>query len=397
VNLRELIALAKEEGASDLHLEPSLCAVLRVRGSLRSVGEPLAAPVVLEWAREMIGAEQWSEFLERRSFDLSRSIEGLRCRINILQTSRGVGFAIRLLPAFQPTIEGLNLHPDFKQLVNHPHGLLLISGATGSGKSTTLAALIQTINLTEARHIVTIENPIEFSFRPKRAFIRQREVGRDTPSFEQALLDSLREDPDVLMVGELREPETMRLTMTAAETGHLVLATVHSSNCTEALQRIINAFPAEIQGNIAAQMADSLIGVISQRLQFRPHLNICVPECEVLMATMAVKNFIRNRDFFKIISSIETGAEHGMWSYPRYRAWLDKRTNFNVSARETVVEEEDTVSNRRSLPPPAPKPGQPGRMSEAVTTSVGMPKAADTGRIEIEPTEAFEKIFKRPS
>jgi twitching motility protein PilT len=384
MNLRELIALAKGEGASDLHLEPGLCAVLRVRSNLRSVGEPLSPPVVLEWAREMIGADDWPEFLARRSFDLSRTIEGMRCRINIFQTSRGVGFAIRLLPAFEPTIEGLNLHPSLKQLVNHPHGLILISGATGSGKSTTLAALIQTINLTDARHIVTIENPIEFSFRPKRAFIRQREVGRDTPSFEQALLDSLREDPDVLVVGELREPETMRLTMNAAETGHLVLATVHSSNCAEALQRVINAFPSEIQTNIAAQMADCLIGVVSQRLQFRPSLNICVPECEILMATMAVKNFIRNRDFFKIISSIETGAEHGMWSYPRYRAWLDKQTRFNTAGREIVADSEETITDFKPLPPVMPK------MTKAPAT------APAPGRFEIEPTETFQKILKPP-
>jgi twitching motility protein PilT len=391
MNLRELIALAKREGASDLHLEPGLSAVLRVRGSLRPVGEPLLAPAVLEWARDLIGAAFWPEFLQRRSFDLSRTIEGLRCRINILQTSRGVGLAIRLLPAFQPTIEGLNLHPDFKRLVEHPHGLILISGPTGSGKSTTLAALIQTINLTDARHIVTIENPIEFSFRPKRAFIRQREVGRDTPSFEQALLDSLREDPDVLMVGELREPETMRLTMSAAETGHLVLATVHSSNCTEALQRVINAFPSEIQGNIAAQMADCLIGVISQRLQFRPNLNICVPECEVLMATMAVKNFIRNRDFFKIISSIETGAEHSMWSYARYRAWLDKRTNFNLSGRDAAAGEEESETDLQPLPRPVPEPAPPA------TGIPPRPLAAEPARIEIEPTETFEKILKPKS
>jgi twitching motility protein PilT len=397
VNLKELIALAKGEGASDLHIEPGLSAVLRVRGSLRSVGEPLPPPVVLEWAREMIGPDYWPEFLERRSFDLSRTIEGLRCRINILQTSRGVGFAIRLLPAFQPTIDGLNLHPDLKQFVEHPHGLVLISGATGSGKSTTLAALIQTINLTDARHIVTIENPIEFSFRPKRSFIRQREVGRDTPSFEQALLDSLREDPDVLMVGELREPETMRLTMNAAETGHLVLATVHSSNCTEALQRIINAFPSEIQGNIAAQMADCLIGVVAQRLQFRPNLNICVPECEVLMATMAVKNFIRNRDFFKIISSIETGAEYGMWSYPRYRAWLEKRTHFHVAAHEPVPEEEDTVTSFRPLPGMSSKASHAANVNHPVAPHSAKPQTADSGRIDIEPTETFEKILKHPS
>jgi twitching motility protein PilT len=195
----------------------------------------------------------------------------------------------------------------------------------------------------------------------------------------------LREDPDVLVVGELREPETMRLTMNAAETGHLVLATVHSSNCTEALQRIINAFPAEVQSNIAAQMADCLIGTVSQRLQFRPNLNICVPECEVLMGTIAVKNLIRNRDFFKIVSSIETGAEHGMWSYQRYRAWLDKRTNFNVAARENMVEEEETTMHHAAFPPALSKAGQPAK-----------PKTAGAGRIEIEPTETFEKILKQP-
>jgi len=397
VNLRELIAFAKQEGASDLHLEPGLNPVLRLRGSLRSFGEPIPAPLTLEWAQDTIGTDHWNEFLERRSFDLSRTIEGLRCRINILHTSRGIGFAIRLLPAFEPTLESLNLHPEFKQFVNHPHGLVLISGATGSGKSTTLAALIQTINLTEARHIVTVENPIEFFFRPKRAFIRQREVGRDTPSFEQALLDSLREDPDVLMVGELREPETMRLTMNAAETGHLVLATVHSSNCVEALQRIISAFPSDIQPNIAAQMADCLIGVISQKLQFRPGLGVCVPECEVLTNSMAVKNFIRNRDFFKIISSIETGAEHGMWSFSRYRNWLDKRSDFSVADQPEEAVEEDTITSYRALPSGPAKPIVPQRSSGPTIMFTAKAKPAESSsRIEIEPIEAFDKILKRP-
>ena len=151
----------------------------------------------------------------------------------------------------------------------------------------------------------------------------------------------------------MREPETMRLTLAAAETGHLVLATVHSANCAEALQRVVSAFPAEIQNNVAAQLADCLIGVVSQRLQFRPNWNLCVPECEVLLATLPIKNFIRNRDFFKIISSLETGLEHGMWTFQRYRSWLDKRATFN-------------------------------------------PPLRDSSRIEIEPTEIFEKILKRP-
>jgi twitching motility protein PilT len=215
-----------------------------------------------------------------------------------MHTSRGVGFAIRLLASFQATIERLNLHPDLKKLVAPTTGLVLVSGATGSGKSSTLAALIQEVNLTESRHILTLESPIEHIFRPRRAYIRQREVGRDTPSFEQGLLDALREDPDVLMVGEMREPETMRLTLNAAETGHLVLATVHSGTCAEALQRIVLAFPSEIQNNVAAQLADSLVGVVCQRLP-PARLEYPPPECEILRSTSPVKTFIRNRDFFK--------------------------------------------------------------------------------------------------
>jgi twitching motility protein PilT len=400
VNLRDLISLAKTENASDLHLEPGLAPMLRVRGQLRAVGGPLSPALASEWARETINPEHWEMFVQRRSVDMSRTIEGVRCRFNIFHTSRGIGFAVRLLPAFQPTLESLNLHPDLKMLINHPHGFLLISGPTGSGKSTTLAALIQTINLIDARHIVTIESPIEFTFRPRRAFIRQREVGRDTPSFEQALMDSLREDPDVLMVGELREPETMRLTLNAAETGHLVLATVHSSNCAEALQRIVGAFPAEIQNNVAAQLADCLIGVISQRLQFRPNWNMCVPECEVLMATLPVKNYIRNRDFFKIVTSLETGMESGMWTFQRYRSWLDKRKDFNLPPREVETPDEEPVA-----PPPelAPIRADQGHTSHIVrpplTPAVASPTGAlarpDSGRIDIEPTEIFEKILKR--
>src|SRR5262249_23667444 len=282
MDLESLVVLAANNGASDLHLESGLPAAARVRGALRTTGEPLAAKLLLEMARQTIGEENWPHFLERRSWDLSKTIQGVRCRINILQSSRGIGFAIRLLSSFQATVEKLNLHPDIKKLVNNTHGLVLISGPTGSGKSSTLAALVQEINLTDARHIVTIESPIEYTFKPRRAYIRQREVGRDTPSFEQALIDALREDPDVLMVGEMREPETMRLTLSVSETGHLVLATVHSSTCPEALQRLVSAFPAEIQSSVAAQLADSLIAVISQRLHFRQDLNIRVPECEVL-------------------------------------------------------------------------------------------------------------------
>jgi twitching motility protein PilT len=396
MDLESLISLAASSGASDLHLEAGLPAALRVRGDLRTVGEPIPARVLRELAQVVIG-EQWPVFEQRRSFDLSRTIHGVRCRINVLHTARGIGLAIRLLSSFQATIEKLNLHPDLKKLVAHSNGLILVSGPTGCGKSSTMAALIQEINLTETRHIVTIESPIEYTFRPRRAYIRQREVGRDTPSFDQALLDSLREDPDVLMVGEMREPETMRLTLNSSETGHLVLTTVHSSNCAEALQRLISAFPAEIQSSVAAQTADCLVAVISQHLRFRPDLSIRVPECEILMPTHAVKNFIRTRDFFKIPSCLETGADHGMWSWQRYRTWLEARTKWFIPGQTPE-------------PPDSDSP-DPGALSRTLADFVPLSKASRTDksstpkspapatseRIEIEPVEGeFGKILKRP-
>lgn len=407
MNLDSLISSAAEAGASDLHLEPGLPVALRVRGALRVSGEPVAPGLLTEFARRLVGEDQWTAFVDRRSFDLSRTIGGVRCRVNILHTSRGVGLAIRFLGSFQATVEKLNLHPDLKKLVKHPHGLILVSGPTGSGKSTTLAALIQEINLTEALHIITVESPIEYVFRPRRSFIRQREVGRDTPSFEQALLDSLREDPDVLMVGEMREPECMRLTLNASETGHLVLATVHSSTCAEAIQRVASAFPAEIQGAVCAQLADSLVAVVSQRLRFREDLNIRVPECEILMATNAVKNFIRTRDFFKIITSIETGADHGMWTYQRYARWLDGRTNFYIPG-QTPDSPEDKTPDDIPAPPPLPlsapsaRPMTAPKLDKPIsgTTPSATPRPAATGdearRIEIDPDEGgFGKILRR--
>jgi twitching motility protein PilT len=407
MNFDSLIESAAGSGASDLHLEAGMPVALRIRGSLRVTGEPVAPGLLTEFARRLIGEDQWAEFVDRRSFDLSRTISGVRCRINILHTSRGVGMAIRFLGSFQATVEKLNLHPDLKKLVKHQHGLILVSGPTGSGKSTTLAALIQEINMTEAQHIITVESPIEYTFRSRRAFIRQREVGRDTPSFEQALLDSLREDPDVLMVGEMRDPECMRLTLSASETGHLVLATVHSSTCAEAVQRVASAFPAEIQSAVCAQLADCLVAVVSQRLRFREDLNIRVPECEILMATNPVKNFIRTREFFKIITSIETGADHGMWTFQRYARWLDARTNFYIpgqspeSAEDKVPDDQPAsaslpLSATASRPMAAPKQDR----SLGGTAPAATPRPASTGgdarRIEIDPDESgFGKILRK--
>jgi twitching motility protein PilT len=397
MDFNSLIAMAKANGASDLHLEPGLPAALRIRGSLKASGAPIPGKLLLEASQELIGNEGWNEFLKRRSYDLSRSIQGVRCRINIMQTSRGVGLAVRLLMGFQATVEKLNLHPDLRKLITHTTGLIIISGATGSGKSSTLAALLQEINLTETRHIVTIESPIEYVFKPHHAYIRQREVGRDTPSFEQALIDAMREDPDVLMVGEMRDPETMRLTLNAAETGHLVLATAHSSTAAEALQRVVAAFPSEIQNGVCAQLADCLVAVVCQRLQFRTDLKIQVPECEVLMPTHSVKNFIRRGEFFKMVSSMETGASEGMWTYQRYRTWLENKKTWQNPGDKV----EDEPSEMTALPeiqftaPPPSKAPAPATVSAPKAASP-TPSKSKENLLEIEPEEGgLEAIISK--
>ncbi|MGZ8940587.1 MAG: type IV pilus twitching motility protein PilT [Limisphaerales bacterium] len=386
-----IVSAARDRHASDIHLEPGFPPAFRISSHLQSAGDPISRDDLTAMAMEIIGDDLWPEFQERGSFDLSRTIEGVRLRINVLQTSRGTGMAIRLLSTFQATVERLNLHPDLKKLIAHPHGLILVSGPTGSGKSSTMAALIQEINQSEARHIVTIEQPIEYQFKPLRSFIRQREVGRDTPSFEQALLDAMREDPDVLMVGEMRDPETMRLTLNASETGHLVFATVHSSSAIEALHRVVSAFPSDIQNSVAAQLADCLAGVICQRLRYDSHLGIRLPKCEVLLPTHAVKNFIRRSEFFHIKSVMETGADHGMWTFARYRNWMSNRRDWYVAPKDQRDQVADEV-----IPSRPTTLAQPMEKNSGETAPKPNKRAPLGGRIEIEPDEGgLEKILKK--
>jgi twitching motility protein PilT len=406
MDLNSLIAMAKANGASDLHLEPGLPAAIRVRGTLKASGAPIPGKMLLDAAHELIGAKEWNVFLQRRSFDLSRNMDGIRCRVNIMQTSRGVGMAVRLLMGFTATVDKLNLHPDIRKLIANNNGLVLISGPTGSGKSSTMAALIQEVNLSETRHVVTIESPIEYVFKPHRAYIRQREVGRDTPSFEQALIDAMREDPDVLMVGEMRDPQTMRLTLNAAETGHLVLATAHSSTAAEALQRVVAAFPSEIQNSVCAQLADCLVAVVCQRLQYRQDLRMQVPECEILLpSTHAIKNFIRRGEFFKMMSSMETGAEAGMWTYQRYRTWLDMKKNWSTPGQQSEEPVTDAMPEieevKAALPPVMPRPHAPApaAAAPAIPAAPAAPAAAvgkKEGLLEIEPEEGgLEAIISK--
>jgi twitching motility protein PilT len=258
--------------------------------------------------------------------------------------------AVRLLASSTNTLKSCNLHPDLGKLSEAQTGLVIVSGPTGCGKSTTLAAMIEQINASRARHIVSIESPIEYLYSNHRSFIRQREVPTHSPSYEQAIIDALRENPDVLVIGEMRSPEAMRLTLNAAETGHLVLATMHSSTCAEALNRLCMSFPSEIQGSVRAQVADCLVAVVCQRLEYLPDYQLRVPLCEVLIANSNAKGTIRGGSFSQLATVIQSGGEDGMWSFDRYRRWMEQK-------RDWVMPSPRSTSPSMDVPAaPAPSP-----------------------------------------
>ena len=330
--LQEWIAKAHALGASDLHLETDAPVVVRVRGDLQSIGAAITAERLLQAAQDLLGPEGWAQFRLRGSADVSAALSGVRCRANLFKTVRGLAIAVRLLAPAVKDLRSCNLHGDFRRLIDAASGLVLITGPTGSGKSTTLAALIEEINLSRARQIVTLESPLEYIFSNRRSYIRQREIPTHTPSFEQGIIDALRENPDVLVIGEMRTPEVMRLTLNAAETGHLVLATMHAASCAEALTRLCLSFPAEIQASIRAQLADCLVGVSCQRLEFLSSQRLRVPRCELLLPSSGARGTIRSGNFGQLANVLQSGAEEGMWSFDRYQRWIEHNTEWSRPA-----------------------------------------------------------------
>jgi twitching motility protein PilT len=360
----EWIDKARALGASDLHLESNTPLVARVRGELSTAGGVIGADQLVQAAHDLLGAEGWSEFKERGSADLAVSIRGIRCRASFYRTVRGVAVAIRLLAPSIKDIRACNLHPDFRKLTDAATGLVIISGPTGSGKSTTLAALIEEINASRARHIVTLESPIEYIYGNRLSYIRQREIPTHTPSFEQGITDALRENPDVLVISEMRTAEVMRLTLNAAETGHLVLATMHSANCAEAVSRLCMSFPSDLQASVRAQLADCLVGISCQRLDFLASHRLRIPRCELLLPSSGAKGTIRAGNFSQIPNVLQSGGDEGMWTYDRYQRWMDGVTEwvrpapdaapYKTGGSGTAVGARSAVS--KAAPQPAPKP-----------------------------------------
>ena len=279
--------------------------------------------------RKMLTPPQLTILQNRKSVDYAISISHARLRINVFTTTRGLSMAIRILPGHIPTIEELNLHPSLDDIAKIKSGLILYCGSTGVGKSTSVAAIIGEINTTRLSHIITLENPIEYRFRSNKAFIQQRELDTHMPSFSQGLLDVLRENPDVIVVGEMREPETMRLTLNAAESGHLVLATMHSSTPEEAIYRLCNAVPVEAQNEIRFQLASTLSWLIVQQLVFIERIGFQVPLLTIVRGTQSVKNLIRENKLHQLSSAIQIGKNEGMFSSERYlNEYLESREKF---------------------------------------------------------------------
>ena len=342
--LKELLELTIKQKASDLHISVGHPPTLRIEGSLIPLLK--RKNLTLEDAQGLASAlmteEQEKRFFTKKEVDFSYKFENkARFRVNVFIQSKGVSAALRLVPAKIPTIEELNLPPIFHEFTRPEQGFVLLTGPSSHGKSTSLAALINKINHSRSDHIITIEDPIEYIFKDDKCIIDQREVYQDTLSFARALRSTFRQDPDVIMVGEMRDPETISTAITAAETGHLVFATLHTNSASQSIHRIVDSFPPAQQQQIRAQLSGSLFGIISQRLIPRLKGGL-IPACEIMIANPAIGNLIREGKVHEIPLVIETSSEKGMISLNRSLANLvksgevstDNAFNYSVNPAE---------------------------------------------------------------
>jgi twitching motility protein PilT len=313
MDIAELLAFSVKHNASDLHLSAGLPPMIRVDGDIRRINVPvLDHKTVHELVYDIMNDKQRKDYEEFFEVDFSFEIPGLaRFRVNAFNQDRGAAAVFRTIPSKVMTLEDLNCPAVFKDICDNPRGLVLVTGPTGSGKSTTLAAMMDYKNDTEYGHILTIEDPIEFVHQSKKCLINQREVHRDTLGFAEALRSALREDPDIILVGELRDLETIRLAMTAAETGHLVFGTLHTSSAAKTIDRIVDVFPAGEKAMVRSMLSESLRAVISQTLLKR--IGGGRVAChEIMVGTPAIRNLIREDKVAQMYSAIQTGQAHGM-------------------------------------------------------------------------------------
>ncbi len=327
MDITELLAFTVKNKASDLHLSSGLPPMIRVHGDIRRINLPaLLHKDVHGMVYDIMNDSQRKQYEEFFETDFSFEIPNLaRFRVNAFNQNRGAAAVFRVIPSKVLTLEELNCPKIFKEIANQPRGIVLVTGPTGSGKPTTLAAMVDYVNETEYGHILTIEDPIEFVHESKRCLINQREVARDTQSFNAALRSSLREDPDVILVGEMRDLETIRLALTAAETGHLVFGTLHTSSAAKTIDRIVDVFPAAEKDMVRAMMSESLRAVISQTLLKTKDGSGRVAAHEIMIGTPAIRNLIRENKVAQMYSSIQTGQNIGMQTLDQCLADMVRR------------------------------------------------------------------------
>ncbi|QTF07203.1 type IV pilus twitching motility protein PilT [Brenneria izadpanahii] len=321
MNVDEWVSLSVKHNASDLHLCSGHPPVLRVDGQLRAENTlpRLRAEQLEQWCSAWLDAPQLRQLRQSGQLDCALMLaEGQRLRANLFRQRLGFSAALRVIPSTHPSLTTLRAPPILSELLEKPDGLILLTGATGSGKSTTLAAMISALNQSSRRHVITLEDPIEFIHNSRQCLIQQREIGRDSISFADALRAALREDPDVILLGELRDTETIRLALTAAETGHLVLSTLHTRSAAQAVDRLVDAFPGDEKTFVRSQLAACLQAVIAQQLLPMAQGGR-VALFEVLTATSAVSNLIREGKSHQLPSLIQSGAQAGMQTFEQSR------------------------------------------------------------------------------
>ena len=314
MDLNELLTYSLDSGASDLHLSVGSVPMVRINGTMKPLNMDVLSQVDMEsMLPQVMNEDQQELFHERKEIDFSAKLDGKgRFRVNFFNQINGLGGVFRTIPDKIKDFDELGIPPFMRDLAMLDRGLVLLTGPTGSGKTPTLAAMVDHINTTKSCHIITIEDPVEYFHHTNQSLINQRELGANTHSFANALRAALREDPDVILVGEMRDLETISLALTAAETGHLVLSTLHTSSAVKAIDRIIDIYPAGQKDQIRSMLSESLVAVISQKLLPTKDGKGRVPACEVMIATTAIRNLIREDRIYQISSIIQSGGVEGM-------------------------------------------------------------------------------------